>query len=196
MSEYDRYHVPLLHCFRDAFENGDAREEKLESRSERRDAKSPPLRGDAGDKVLSAAARMRRRGLSETQIRQAVVESLVDIVNTIDLQSAVDLDDLEYVSKSILNYGLYDITHLTSDDANLEAIEQNMVAALMCYEPRIRAETLQIKRHTEFNDIDQKLRLSISAEVSYHPLDVPVDFVAEIDLGSSKVNISKASPLS
>ena len=143
--------------------------------------------------MLSAAVRMRRRGFTETQIRQSVIDNMIDIVNTIDLQSSVELKDLEYASKSVLNYGIYDLTHLTSDDSNLPMVEQSVTAALINYEPRIRKETVQVRRDVEFNDVVQKLRLSIYAEVSYHPLDIPIEFVAEIDLSSGKVGIGKAA---
>jgi type VI secretion system protein ImpF len=177
-TEQDRYRVPLLHCFRDAYARGDARKD--------------PNKSKDGDMVLSAAASLRRRGLSEAEIRQSVMDSLVNIVNTVDLQSAVDLSDLEYASKSIVNYGIYDVSHLTSEDAGVDTIEQNMIAALLCFEPRIRRDSLQITREALFDDVTQKLLLSVYAEVSYHPLDIPLEFVAEIDLGSSKIIVSKA----
>ncbi|MCY0095188.1 GPW/gp25 family protein [Hoeflea ulvae] len=146
--------------------------------------------------MMSAADRLRRKGLSETEVRQQVMDSLIDVVNTIDLQSSVDLTGLDYASKSILNYGLYDISHLTSEDMSLATLEQNVVAALLCYEPRINKETLRVRRDTQFNDVDQKLRLSIYAEVSFLNLEVPIEFVAEIDIGASKVSLLKASTLS
>ena len=177
-AEQDRYRVPLLHCFRDAFVRGDAR-------------KDPRQPGNGGE-VLSAAASFRRRGLNEAEIRQSVMESLIEIVNTIDLQSAIDMAGLEFASKSIVNYGLYDISHLTSEDAGAAAIEQNLIAALLCFEPRIRRDTLQITKELQFNDVSQKLLLSVYAEVSYHPLDVPLEFVAEIDLGAGKIVVTKA----
>lgn len=192
MSELTRYAVPLMHSFRDAYDNRDSRLEKVESRAEARKPAEGVGEADDGERVLSAAVRMRRRGFTETQIRQSVIDNLIDIVNTIDLQSAVDLKDLQYASRSVLNYGIYDLTHLTSDDSNLPLVEQNVTAALINFEPRIRKETIQVKRDMEFNDTVQKLRLSIYAEVSYHPLDIPIEFVAEIDLSSGKVGIGKA----
>ena len=192
MSELTRYAVPLMHSFRDAYDNRDSRLEKVESRAEARKPVQGVGEADEGERVLSAAVRMRRRGFTETQIRQSVIDNLIDIVNTIDLQSAVDLKDLPYASRSVLNYGIYDLTHLTSDDSNLPLVEKNVTAALINFEPRIRKETIQVKRDMEFNDTVQKLRLSIYAEVSYHPLDIPIEFVAEIDLSSGKVGIGKA----
>lgn len=193
MSELSRYAVPLMHSFRDAYENRDSRQEKVEWRADPRANQSPDSEGDEGERVLSAAVRMRRRGFTETQIRQSVIDNMIDIVNTIDLQSSQDIKDLEYASKSIINYGIYDLTHLTSDDSNLPMVEQSVTAALINFEPRIRKESVHVRRDVEFNDVVQKLRLSIYAEVSYHPLDIPIEFVAEIDLSSGKVGIGKAA---
>jgi type VI secretion system protein ImpF len=192
MSEFARYAVPLMHSFRDAYENRDSRQEKVQWKAEAQKDPDTGSGSDDGERVLSAAVRMRRRGFTETQIRQSVIENLIDIVNTIDFQSASEIKDLEYVSKSVLNYGIYDLTHLTSDDSNLPMVEQNVTNAIINYEPRIRKETVHVKRDVEFNDTVQKLRLSIYAEVSYHPLDIPIEFVAEIDLSSGKVGIGKA----
>jgi type VI secretion system protein ImpF len=192
MSELSRYAVPLMHSFRDAYENRDSRQEKVEWRAETRQSSDEEANADEGERVLSAAVRMRRRGFTETQIRQSVIDNLIDIVNTIDLQSAVEIKDLEYASRSVLNFGIYDLTHLTSDDSNLPMVEKNVTAAIINYEPRIRKETVHVRRDMEFNDTVQKLRLSIYAEVSYHPLDIPIEFVAEIDLSSGKVGIGKA----
>ena len=145
MSELSRYAVPLMHSFRDAYENRDSRLEKVEWRADPRKVSANEADADEGERVLSAAVRMRRRGFTETQIRQSVIDNMIDIVNTIDLQSALDLKDLEYASKSILNYGIYDLTHLTSDDSNLPVVEQSVTAALINYEPRIRKESVQVR---------------------------------------------------
>lgn len=193
MSELSRYAVPLMHSFRDAYENRDSRQEKVEWKADPRETANAAADSDGNERVLSAAVRMRRRGFTETQIRQSVIDNMIDIVNTIDLQSSLEFKDLEYASKSILNYGIYDLTHLTSDDSNLPMVEQNVTDAIINYEPRIRKESVQVRRDVEFNDVVQKLRLSIYAEVSYHPLDIPIEFVAEIDLSSGKVGIGKAA---
>ncbi|MCU0831467.1 MAG: GPW/gp25 family protein [Rhizobiaceae bacterium] len=182
-----------MNCFEDAFLNADARTEKSGSRTER--AEAGPLRhGLVPDEPsVSAAKRFARRGLSEAEFRRSVLSNLNDIVTTTDLQSVIDLADLPHVSRSVLNHGIYDITHLTSDDANYADIERNIVAALMSYEPRLDRASVQVSRKTEFNDVVQKLRIAIHANATHHRHVVPIEFVAEIDLGASKVTISNAA---
>lgn len=178
MAEEVRYHVPLMHAFRDAYRKGDSR-------------RSP--RDDGEDRAPSEAEAVRRRGLSETQIRDTVLEDIGAILSTVDLQSAVEIEDLPHVSRSILNFGLYDIMHLTSEDSRVSEIERNIVAALLCYEPRIRRDSLQVEWSQRIDDVQQKIRLSISAEVDSRPVNIPVDFTAEVDLSACTAVIARGA---
>jgi type VI secretion system protein ImpF len=121
------------------------------------------------------------------------VDDLVSIISTIDLQSSVDLTGLDNAKRSIINYGLYDIMHLTGEDAGTAEIEQNIVAAILCFEPRISKSTIVVERKAHINEVDQRLVLSIYAEISNRPMDVPIDFVAEIDFGSGKIELRQSS---
>ena len=175
MAEEVRYHVPLMQAFRDAFRKGDARKAWTE----------------AGDyRTLSEDEFVRRRGLSETHIRDIVLDDIGAILSTVDLQSAVDIADLIYLSRSILNFGLYDIMHLTSEDAGVSEIERNIVAALHTYEPRIRRDSLQVEWLQRIDDVQQKIRLSIYAEVANRPVNIPIDFTAEVDLSTGTATIT------
>lgn len=193
MAQSDRFRNPLLACFKDAHDNGDAQQEKVFSRSNRKESSELLQEAGQGEAVLSAAGRFNRRGMTEAEFRQSILESLSDIVSTIDLQSALDLDGLPHVTRSVINYGLFDITHLTSDDANFSDIERNIVGALTFYEPRLIAQSIAVTTSTEFNDVSQKLKIAVHAEASHDRHVVPLEFVAEIDLGSSKVTIGRAS---
>jgi type VI secretion system protein ImpF len=175
MAESLRFQTPLLNAFRDAYEKG-----------ENRRVERPPI-GPAA--MADPERETRRRGLSEAQVRQFVVEDLVSILTTIDLRSCTDLVGLDHARRSIVNYGLHDITQLTSDDAGVADIEQNIVEAILSYEPRISRDTIVVERRAPFNDVDQRLVLSIYAEISNRPMDIPIDFVAEIDFGSGKVDL-------
>lgn len=186
MADFTRYSVPLLACFAESYKQHDSRRDA----AFRRNGGDTQSSTDPDENVLSAAVEMRRRGLTEAEFRQSVVDSLTDIVNTVDLQSSEDIRDLEYVSRSILNYGIYDLTHLTSEEAGLSVIEQNVTAALVNFEPRIVKESVQVTREVVFNDVNQSLRLSIFAELSSKPMEIPVEFVAEVDMSMGKVTIS------
>jgi type VI secretion system protein ImpF len=180
MAKGDRsqqFKVPLMYAFRDAFKEGDAR-------------KKSDVRVD-GERVISGRSSMRRTGAADSVLRENLAIDLVSLVNTIDLGSVVDLSDLPYVSRSILNFGLYDLTHLTSDETGVDGIGRNLVNALLQHEPRLKPDSLQVERDTAFNDVDQRIRINVAAEMSSRPFDVPVEFVAEVDVGSGKVVLTR-----
>lgn len=169
--------VPIMFAFREAFEEGDARR-RVEERVD-------------GERVLAHRGSLRRRGAQEAVIRNNLSLDLLSLVNTIDLASAVDLAGLDAVKKSVLNFGLYDIAFLISEDEGVDRIASDLKSALLQHEPRLRSGTLMVERDEEFDAVGQKVRFTISAEMICRPLDVPLEFVAEIDVGAGKVQISK-----
>jgi len=166
-----------MHAFRDAFASKDAKR-KITERV-------------GGEKVLSGRGSLKRRGANESILKRDLAIDLSSLVNTIDLSSSVDLSDFDYVSKSVLNFGLYDVAHLTSDEMAVGEIASDLINALIHHEPRINRETLSVVRSTEFDETNQKMRYEISAEMLSKPLDIPLEFIAEVDIASGKVQLSQ-----
>lgn len=175
------FSAPLMHAFRSAFEAGDSQ-------------KSVEIR-NAGERVLSGRRSAHRRGADESALRRDLVIDLLSLLNTVDLGSTVELNELDYVQKSIINFGLYDISHLTSEEGGVDLISQDLMAALAHYEPRLIEDTLAVEREEINDDVEQKVRFLISAEMHCAPLDVPVEFVADVDTSTGKVKLSKLAML-
>jgi type VI secretion system protein ImpF len=97
---------------------------------------------------------------------------------------------LDYVQKSILNYGIPDMSRLTVDDHRNAQVARDLRDALLAHEPRLIAETLQVKMRRAEADSDQRIAFDITAEMAARPVDVPLEFVAEIDTGAGKVALS------
>ena len=144
---------------------------------------------------LTDAWRFNPAGMTESQFRESVIDGLAEVVSCIDLESAIDISDLPFVRRSILNYGLRDVTHLTSEEANFGDIERSVIEAVSLFETRVKTDSVAVNREVDFDSVVQKLRLEISAEAKSVRHSVPVDFVAEVDLPASKVSILKANTL-
>jgi type VI secretion system protein ImpF len=173
----DQFQVPLMHAFRDAFDAKDSKR-KIDNRV-------------GGEKVLSGRGSLKRRGASESILKRDLAIDLSSLVNTVDLGSAVDLTDFEFVSNSVLNFGLYDVSHLTSEEMAVSEIATDLVNALIQHEPRLNKETLTVERSDQFDETNQKMRYEISAEMLSKPLDIPLEFVAEVDVASGKIHLSQ-----
>jgi type VI secretion system protein ImpF len=174
----DRLQIPLMFAFRDAHDKRDA-------------AKDQDVRVD-GERVMSERSSLRRRGADEALLKGDLGIDLGNLVDTIDLDSSVDLSDLPYVKRSILNYGLYDLNHLLLTNNSADEVVENLKRALLEHEPRLRAESLVIQRTKKDGDhVHQRIRFNVSAEMLCKPLDIPIEFVAEIDPSSAKVAVSR-----
>jgi len=171
------FQVPLMLAFREAFREGDAGK-RIEERV-------------AGERVVSARGSLRRRGADEAVLRRDLATDLLSLVNTIDLDSAVDISDLDYVKRSIINYGLPDMAALTSLEAGVDEIGQHFKAALLAHEPRLRPESIHVEQTTEVDDESHRVSFSVSAEMACSPLDLPTEFVAEVDTGSGNIRLTR-----
>lgn len=173
----DRFQIPLMFAFRDSFEAHDSKK-RIEERID-------------GERVLSGRVSLKRRGADELSLKHDLGLDLLALMNTIDLGSAIDLTGMDQVSSSVLNYGLYDISHLTSEEAGVDSIARDLAAALIQHEPRLNSETLNVERSADFDEVNQRIRFTVSCEMACKPLDVPIEFVAEIDVGSGKVQLTR-----
>jgi type VI secretion system protein ImpF len=171
------FQVPLMLAFREAFAAGDSAK-RIEERV-------------GGERVVSGRGSLKRRGADEAVLKRDLAIDLTSLMNTVDLASAVDISDLDYVRKSIVNYGLPDLSGLTSQDVAIANIGQHLKAALLAHEPRLRPESIHIERGSEVDDETHRVNFSVYAEMACSPLDLPTEFVAEVDIGSGAMRLTK-----
>lgn len=171
-----QFRAPLMSAFRDAFGA--------------RDAKKRAFSVVDGERVIPGRHSSQRKG-DEAALKRDLTTDLLALLNTIDLGSVIDLTDLSHVQNSILNYGLPDVSGLTSEEQRVSVIADDLAKCLKQFEPRLNPETLHIEREQEFDDVNQRVRFSVSVEMFCSPTDVPIDFVAEIDIGSGKIHLMR-----
>jgi type VI secretion system protein ImpF len=171
-----QFQAPLMSAFREAFEA--------------RDAKDNRVRIVDGERVIEGRHSRQRRS-DEPALKRDLSIDLVALLNTINLNSAISLKDLDYVRDSILNYGLPDITHLTSEEVGVNGIRDQLIHALMTYEPRIISESINVDKEVKTNEVDQRVQFTVSCEMYCTPVDIALSFVAELEISSGKVNLTR-----
>ncbi len=177
MTERDGlFQISLMNVFRQAARERDTR------------AKAEELAEDG--RILSARSIERREGADQATLRDNLAQDLANLMTTIHLQASLSLDGLDWVKNSILNYGMQDITRLTADDFRDERVARDLRAALLAHEPRLISNSLNISLRSGEADENQRVSFDIRAEMTARPVDVPLEFVAEIDMGAGKVALS------
>ncbi len=171
------FQVSLMNVFRQAARERDSR-------------KVDNTLSEDGGRVLSSRTIERREGAGQATLRDHLAQDLGNLMGTIHLEAAQSLDGLDHVRKSVLNYGMQDMTSLTTDDFKNAKVIRDLRDALLAHEPRLIADTLVIKLRTQQADAQQRISFDIRAEMTARPVDVPLEFVAEIDTGVGKVALA------
>jgi type VI secretion system protein ImpF len=174
----ERLAPPLMYAFRAAHEKRDAK-------------KALDLRDAAGDRVIASRRALSRAPISESGLRREVNSDLVDLLNTINLDAAIGLEDAPEVARSVLNFGFPDLSTRTIDEQRLVELSIEIERALTTFEPRLSASTLKVGRNP-FIDVEAlRIKFFIRADLRAEPMDVPVEFVAEVELDSGKIKVDR-----
>lgn len=176
-AQRDRKQVSLMHVFRSAVE--------------RRDSRDGEVNYKGGDREVTTRSRERREGTDEETLRRHLTADMASLMNTIALDAVIDLDDCPYVRNSVVNYGFSDLSTMSNSAAAAAEISALIRETLIRHEPRLIPETIEIKLDHEAQETTQRLSFDILAEMVATPVDLPLEFVAEVDLGAGKMKMTR-----
>lgn len=174
----NRLSPPLMFVFRAAHAARDAK-----GRVEK-----PRAAGAAGGERPRPA---QRAPITEMTLRREVSRDLESLMNCVAMESTIDLTDFPAVAKSILNYGFPDIAHRTIDELSASDIDTQIEAVLRLFEPRLIASSLRVVRDRTVDPDELKIRYIVHSDLSCEPLNVPLQFVADIEATTGKIQIQR-----
>jgi len=177
-SKKHRLSPPLMYAFRGANEARDAKK-KLD------------LRDEAGDRIISGRRASPRSAITETVLRREVARDLEALMNTVSFESDNDLHGFDYARKSVLNFGFPDIAHRTIDELSLSDIADEIQTVLCHYEPRLLTDTIRVARDKSVDQAELKLRFQVNADLFCDPVNVPIEFIADVELDSGQIMIKR-----
>ena len=171
-----RLSPPLMHVFRAAHEAKDA-------------ATKLDIRTESGDRVVAGRRLRARQVITEPVLRREVARDLVDLLNTVAMESTVDMSEAEWVRKSVLNYGLPDVAEYAVNARTMRKLPEVIRAAIASYEPRLAAASLHIEQEVNPDGDELRVRFLVRADLTCEPVHVPVEFVADVtEAGEITVN--------
>lgn len=130
-----------------------------------------------------------RRGYSLQQMLDAVRRDLENLLNTRQYADEIS-DDFTEVRRSILNYGLPDLTPLPASTAQQrKEIGQIIERVIMTYEPRLRDVQARLKEQKDTEV--ESIRFEISGRLNVDPSpEVAFSTVLELETGHTSVQAS------
>jgi type VI secretion system protein ImpF len=173
----DRLAAPLMQAFRAAHQA--------------RDAKATEDVREGGERVLSSRRTSSRTPISESELRKIVISDVGALLNTVNFDSAQDLSAAPEVGKSILNFGFPSLNRRTIDENAVNGVAREIETALRDFEPRLVAGSIKGRRDDTVSPDELKVRFLVSAALKTQPVEVPVHFVAEVELDSGKIKIDR-----
>ena len=149
------------------------------------------LRDESGERVIASRRTTARVAITEPMLRREVARDLDALMNTIALESTQDMHAFEHVRKSILNFGFPDIAHRSIDEISVDDVGHEIETVLTAFEPRLIAASIHVTRDASVDAAELKIRFIVSADLSCEPLNVPVEFVADVELDTGKILINR-----
>ena len=170
-----RLSPPLMYVFRAAHDAKDA-------------TKKADLRNESGDRVIAARRLRARHTITEPLLRREVSRDLEALLNSIALESSVDMTGAPQVRKSILNFGIPDVTRRTIDEIGVNDIPEEIRTAIIAFEPRLAS--LHIERDKRVDPAELKVRFIVRADLTCEPVHVPVEFIADV-IDTGKIVVTR-----
>jgi type VI secretion system protein ImpF len=177
VSSKARLSPPLMYVFRAAHAAKDAK-------------KSVDIRNQGGDRVIAGRRLRARQVITEPILRREVSRDLEALLNAVALESTVGMNGAPYARKSILNFGLPDVSNRTIDGKSVSNIPGDIKTAISNYEPRLPAASLHVERDMTVDPAELKVRFIVRADLTCEPVHVPVEFIADV-IDTAKVIINR-----
>lgn len=173
-----RVRAPLMQAFRTAHAERDA-------------MRREPTGAGTADRVVTSRSGAGRTGITEGELVRSVAHDIEGLMNTIQLAATLDLSAHLHAARSILNFGIPDVVHRSIEDIGVHDVGAEIRAALVAYEPRIVPDSIGVMRDLSADAGALKLRFVVSAVLDSEPLNIPVEFIADLERDTGKVTLGR-----
>lgn len=131
-----------------------------------------------------------QRVLSMRQLRKSVLRDLEWLLNTGNLALTGQLDRCPLAARSVLNYGIPDLSGQTAISLTPKALEAMIRQAILDFEPRILKESLRVRAVVSPDQMNRNaIGFEIEGELWGYPMPSHMFLRSEIDLETGQVSI-------
>jgi len=133
-----------------------------------------------------------KRVISATRLRDCVTRDVSWLLNCVSLDVDVNLDDYPEVARSVLNFGIPDLTGASLSGINSETLQRRIKDAILAFEPRLTANTLRVSVNADHKRMDrQALMFNIESEMWAQPIPLNLFLKTEVDLETGSFKVSE-----
>ena len=134
------------------------------------------------------------RVMSKARLREAVLRDLSALFNAVQ-PLAAQADPFPLLADSVLNFGLPPLSGKLASTLDISVLEATIRQASVRYEPRILADTLQVRalEATSVLDTHNVIEFEISGHLWSHPVPLEVLLRTQLDLEAGQVRVRDVS---
>lgn len=146
------------------------------------------LTDEEPDKAAETAS---NRVIDVGRLREIILRDLEWLLNTSNIESQHDLEGFPNVARSVLNYGVTDISGSISTTNRVFEIRQAIRTSVETFEQRILPETLEIDVRQEKVGTGAIISFDIRGELWAEPVPVDLYLRTAFDVTTGAVKLSK-----
>jgi type VI secretion system protein ImpF len=133
-----------------------------------------------------------KRVISANRLRECVTRDMSWLLNCVNLCAADELADYPEVARSVLNFGIPDLTGTALSGVDASVLQRQLRAAIVAFEPRLTASTLRVTVHADSARMDrQSLVFNIESEMWAQPIPMNLFLKTEVDLETGTFKVSE-----
>ncbi|MEO8345040.1 MAG: type VI secretion system baseplate subunit TssE [Betaproteobacteria bacterium] len=127
--------------------------------------------------------------MTRTRLRRAVLRDIAWILNATNMESDTEFAAFPEARRSVVNFGVQALSGRRVQDIDWQALELAIKDAIIAFEPRVLADTLDVRVATTENSIDHHNMLSFEIRGQLWSLPYPMELLlrSHVDLESGQV---------
>ena len=130
-----------------------------------------------------------KRILSFQRLKRSVVRDIEWLLNAGSLETTQDLKDYPQVKRSVLNYGIPDLTGTTASNVDATTLERMLRQRILDFEPRLLPRSLKVRVTNK--DEHNTIIIEIEGELWSQPVPerLYLKTILDLELGDFKVKM-------
>jgi type VI secretion system protein ImpF len=149
------------------------------------------LRDDEPEKTVESRA---QRVLSLNRLRRSVQRDLAWLLNCGNLEISEDLDSFPEVAKSVVNFGVPDLTGSTTSSVDISGLERQLRKAILTFEPRLLADGLKVTAEIDQEKMSRNaMTFLIQGQLWAQPLPIDLFLSTELDFETGTASVVEAT---
>ncbi len=140
----------------------------------------------------SQKERREDRVIDISRLREIIQRDLSWLLNTNNLESMLDTDALPSVTRSVLNYGVREVSGEYSTSDRAEKIRKSIERAIEWYEPRIVPGSSDVALRADEQAGEMMVSFDIRADMWAQPMPLELFLRSQVDVTTGEVSLERS----